>query len=131
MKFLWIWRSVLKSKRSGVMNSRLGYIRLGFVFRALPRCHSVLLGRRMLDQKKREILAFKPLPPSDAVQKQKKKIEDLFGSVLSQFKKKYHPYGNLKFNHLGIFQSLKLRNLTGNILRISLILNFTPNTLGC
>jgi len=27
--------------------------------------------------------------------------------------KKYHPSGNLKFNYLGIFQSLKLRNLMG------------------
>jgi len=37
-------------------------------------------------------------------------LEDLFSSVLSQFKK-YPPSGNLKFNHLGIFQSLKLRIL--------------------
>jgi len=36
-----------------------------------------------------------------------KKIDDLFSSVLSQLKK-YHPSGNLKFNYLGIFQSLKL-----------------------
>jgi len=39
-------------------------------------------------------------------------LEDLFRSVLSQFKK-YHPSGNLKFNNLGIFKSLKLRILTG------------------
>jgi len=45
--------------------------------------------------------------------------------------KKYHPSGNLKFNNEGIFQSLKLRNLMGKILRISLKLNFTSNTLGC
>jgi len=31
-------------------------------------------------------------------------LEDLFSSELSQFKK-YHPFGNLKFNNLGIFQS--------------------------
>jgi len=37
-------------------------------------------------------------------------LEDLFGSVLSEFKK-YHLYRNIKFNNLGIFQSLKLRNL--------------------
>jgi len=36
-------------------------------------------------------------------------LEDLFSSVLSQFKK-HHPSRNLKFNNLGIFQSLKLRN---------------------
>jgi len=40
----------------------------------------------------------------------KQKIEDLFSSVLSQFKK-YHPSGILKFNNLGIFQSWKFRNL--------------------
>jgi len=40
--------------------------------------------------------------------------EDLYSSVLSQFKK-YHPSENLKFNNLGIFQSLKLRNLMGEI----------------
>jgi len=72
-----------------------------------------------------------PLPPSDAVRKQKKNIlEDLFGSVLSQFKK-YHSSRYLKFNNLGIFQSLKLRNLLGKMLRIFLKLNFTPNNLGC
>jgi len=57
-----------------------------------------------------------PLPPSDAVWKQKKNIlEDLFSSVLSQFKK-YHPSGNLKCNYLGNFQSLKLRILMEKIL---------------
>jgi len=39
-----------------------------------------------------------PLPPSDAVRKQKNiNLEDLFSSVLWRFKK-YHPSGNLKFN---------------------------------
>jgi len=42
--------------------------------------------------------------------------------------KKYHPSGNLKFNYLDIFQSLKLRILMEKILPISLKLNFTPNT---
>jgi len=70
------------------------------------------------------------LPPSEAVRKQKKNIlEDLFSSVLS-YLKKYHLSGNLKFNILGIFQSLKLRNLRSKILQIFLELNFTPNTLG-
>jgi len=55
--------------------------------------------------------SINPLPPNDAVRKQKKNIlEDLFSSVSSQFKK-YHPSGNLKFHFLGIFQRLKLRNL--------------------
>jgi len=56
-------------------------------------------------------------------------LEDLFSSVLSQFKK-YRPSGNLKFIDLDIFQSLKLRILMGKILQISLKLNFTSNTLG-
>jgi len=57
-------------------------------------------------------------------------LEDLFSSVMSQFKK-YHTSGNPKFNYLGIFQSLKFRNLMGETLRISLKRNFTPNSLGC
>jgi len=38
-------------------------------------------------------------------------LENLFSSVLSEFKK-YYPPGNLKFNYSGIFQSLKLRFFT-------------------
>jgi len=56
-------------------------------------------------------------------------LEDLFSAALSQLK--YHLSGNLRFNYLGIFQSLKLSILVGKIVRISLELNFTPNTLGC
>jgi len=68
-----------------------------------------------------------PLPPSDAIRKQKKLfLEDLFSSVLSQLKK-YHPSGNIKCNNLGIFQSLKFRILMEKNLPISLKL-FTPNT---
>jgi len=40
----------------------------------------------------------------------KKKKQDVFSSVLSQFKK-YHFFGNQKFNNTGIFQSLKMRIL--------------------
>jgi len=40
----------------------------------------------------------------------RKKIEDLFSSVLPQLKK-IHPSGNLKIIYLGICQSLKLRIL--------------------
>jgi len=54
------------------------------------------------------MLRINPLPSSDAVRKK----EDLFSSVLSQFKK-YHPSGNLKFNYLGIFQSLKFAYFNG------------------
>jgi len=71
-----------------------------------------------------------PQPPSDAVRKQTFILEDLFSSVSSQFKK-YHPFGNLKLNNLGIFQSLKFRIRMGKILPISLKLNFTRNTLDC
>ena len=56
-------------------------------------------------------------------------FEDLFSSVLLNFKK-YHLSENLKFNNLGIFQSVKLRNVMQKILRISLKLNFTSNTYG-
>jgi len=68
-----------------------------------------------------------PLPPSDAVRKQKSISEDLFSLVLSQFKKYYSP-GNLKFYYLGIFQSWKLRTSMENILSISLNLKFTLNS---
>jgi len=54
-------------------------------------------------------------------------LEVLYGSVFSQLKK-YRPSGNRKFDNLGIFQSLNLRNLKGKIIRISLKLSFTPNT---
>jgi len=54
-------------------------------------------------------------------------LENLFISVLSQLKK-CHPSGNLKIVDLGIFESLKLRYSMGKKLRISLELNFTPNT---
>jgi len=37
-------------------------------------------------------------------------LEDLFSSLLSQFKK-YRPSRNLKFNYLGNYHSLKLRIL--------------------
>jgi len=57
--------------------------------------------------------------------------QDLFTSVLPQLKKYiYHPSGNLKFNYLGMFQSLKLRIIMEKFLLISLKL-FTPNTMGC
>jgi len=71
------------------------------------------------------------LPPSDAVRKQKKNIlEDIFSSILSQFKT-YHPPGNLRFHYLGIFQGLKLPISMEKILSIYLKQNFTLNTLGC
>jgi len=56
-------------------------------------------------------------------------VEDLFSSVVSQFEK-YHPTGNLKFNNLGFFQSLKFRISMKKILPNSLKLNFSPNTSG-
>jgi len=94
-------------------STRLGYVRVfvcGIVFIALNRSE------------------LNPLPPSDAVRKQKK-IEVLWKSLLSQFEK-YHPSRNLKFDNLGIFLSLKFRFSMENMLTISQA-NFTPNTLGC
>jgi len=60
----------------------------------------------------------------------RKKLEDLSSSVLSQFKI-YHPSRNLKFIDSCIFQSLQFRIFVEKVLPISLKLNFTPNTLGC
>jgi len=46
--------------------------------------------------------------------------------------KMYHHSGNLKFNNLGIFQSVQLRILMIKILPICPNKrNFTPNTQGC
>jgi len=56
-------------------------------------------------------------------------LEDLFSSVLSQFKK-YHIPWNLKFHYLGTFPTLKLRILMQKILSIYFKLNFTPSNLG-
>ena len=57
-------------------------------------------------------------------------LENLFSPVFSQLKR-YHPSRNLKFNNLGISQSLKFCILLEKkILPICLKLNFTPNTLG-
>jgi len=53
-----------------------------------------------------------------------------FQLSIVEIKKKYHPAGNLIFNYLDIFYSLKLR-ISKKILSISLKLNFTQNTLGC
>jgi len=69
------------------------------------------------------------LLPSDAVRKQKNILEDLFSSVLSK-SKKYQPPGNLKFNYLGISETLNVRISMEKIISISLKL-FAPNTLGC
>jgi len=46
-------------------------------------------------------------------------LEDLFSSVLSQFKIS-HVSGNLTFNNLVIFQSLELRILVEKIVSISI-----------
>jgi len=60
----------------------------------------------------------------------KKYFRGSLSSALLQFFKN-HSFENLKFNHLDISQSLKLRVLVGKIFPISLKLNFIPNTLGC
>jgi len=51
-------------------------------------------------------------------------LEDFFSSVLSNLKN-ITPLETPKFDNLGISQILKLRNLMGKILRISLKLNLT------
>jgi len=57
------------------------------------------------------LFLLNPLPPSDAVRKQKKIIyEDLSSSVSSHFKQ-YHRSGDLKYNNLGIFQGFEFRIL--------------------
>jgi len=71
---------------------------------------------------------FNFLPSSDVVRKREINLRGFFSSVCLPFKT-YHPYRNVKFNNLGISRSLKLGNLMGKILRISLQLNFTADTL--
>ena len=54
-----------------------------------------------------------------------------FQFSIIKIKKKISPPRNLKFNNLGIFQSLKLRKFNGKkILPIYIKLSL-PNTLGC
>jgi len=83
------------------------------------------------DHRPRPVGPFHPLPPSDAVRKQKNSSERIFSVQYCHDLKKYHPSGNLKLINLVIFQSLKLRILVEKMLAISHNLNFTPNTLGC
>jgi len=77
------------------------------------------------------IAKINPLPPSDAVRQQKKIFWRIFSVQYCHNIKESHPSGNLKFNYLGIFQSIKLRILVEKILLISLKQNFIRNTLGC
>jgi len=60
-----------------------------------------------------ELTHYRPAMPFGNIKKNV--LVDLFISVLSQLNK-YHPSENLQFKDLGIFQSLKLRNLMGIIL---------------
>jgi len=75
-------------------------------------------------------IRLQPLPPNDAVRKQKKIFQRIFiAHYCPNLKNK--PSEHLKFNNLGVFQSLKLHSLMGKILKISLDLNFFLNTMGC
>jgi len=67
-------------------------------------------------------VSVNPLPPSKRSRSETEKIilEHLSSTGLSQFKK-YHPSGNLRFNNLGNFQSLKLRILKSFQFLLSLI----------
>jgi len=58
-------------------------------------------------------------------------LDDLFNSVLLKFEK-YHSSGNLKFNHLGIFQSFKLRVVAEKIFQflVSFSLQILWNVMG-
>jgi len=63
-----------------------------------------------------KVTQVNPLPHSDAVREQKKYFRgSLHFSILTM--RKISRPRNLKFNNLGIFQSLKLRILMGKILK--------------
>jgi len=66
-----------------------------------------------ISKKYKALTHYRPAMPLGT--RKKNILEDLFSSVLSQFKK-YHPSGNLKFNYLGIFQSLIFHILMEKIL---------------
>ena len=74
---------------------------VSFVFKPYLNCHYWTLPFS-------NHILLNPMSPSDAAWKQKFILEDLFSSALSQ-SKIYHPSGNLKFNYLATYQSLKLR----------------------
>jgi len=61
---------------------------------------------------------FNPLPPSNAIQKRKKKRKYFQFCIVTT--KKISLLWKMKFNYLGIFQSLKLRILLEKFLSISL-----------
>jgi len=65
-------------------------------------------------KKRKSILSTIPLPHTDTCLMLKCRSET----------EKYHPSGNLKFNLLGIFQSLKLHITFGKILSFSLKLKY-------
>jgi len=63
----------------------------------------------------RSLILSSPILPTTAQRRHRSEtdkniLQDLSSSVLSHCEK-YHPSGNLKFNYLGIFQSLKLHIL--------------------
>ena len=72
---------------------------------------------------------FNPLPPSNAIQKRKKKRKYFQFCIVTT--KKISLLWKMKFNYLGIFQSLKLRILLEKFLSISLKLISTWTTSGC
>jgi len=68
------------------------------------------------------LLSFNPLPSKRCRSETEKKYsEDHFRSVLSLFKK-YLPSRSIKFNNIGISQSLKLRILVEKSLKFLLSL---------
>ena len=92
------------------------------VFRTVDFHCSTLSESRLLIKGKfygsSEIILFQSTHYRPAMPFGNRKILDLFSSVLSQFTNYHQPSRNLKFNYLGIFQSLKLRILMEKIFSI-------------
>ena len=105
-----------------------GYMKNEFTFAAKDVCNLSKLNNELRASGCRRVLThYRPAMPFG---NRNIYFRGSFHSRIVSIKKK-HPSGNLKFNNLDIFQSLKLHYLTRKILQISLKLNFFPNTLGC
>jgi len=122
---LFLYRKLKKSPGGVYIVTQVSFLLFDFVLFFLTKSNGIGTDRILICQ-------FNPLPPSDAVRKQKKIFYRISSAhYCHNLKKKHHLSGNLKFYYLGIFQSLKLRIGMEKFLSISLKLNFTPHTLGC
>jgi len=92
----------------------IGEVKQGLVPCVSLRCRSArMLPSLMLTRRLHRLLELQPT----TAQRYRSEtelfiLEDLFSSVFLQFKN-YYPSEKLKIYNLGIFQSLKLRNLNG------------------